>query len=312
MPKVAVRKRFRRLESLNHATTVLARTDHHEWGNLYLPAIKQLMSSDSDHGPKIKQSSYQTLLDTKYPITLIPRLLAEHEEHRERGNDKHKGGGLHEALGVVVDAIANDNGNFDLGPDKGHRELTAEEHDYANITDLAYDDKKTYYKDWYRLTDYNSRYGSFWQNADDRVVLAVRGTKNLRDMWQNTKMFFGSQHVEDQGLYDSIEKFTTDFPNQKWDASAHSLGSEMLMNGLEKYGYDPEEIILFNPGASPFQSRDHIKKHIENSHVKMFLNKGDVLSSTYNQLLDDGDLNRVVFSPRSPGRLKVHGLAQWK
>ena len=128
MPKVAVRKRFRRLESLNHATTVLARTDHHEWGNLYLPAIKQLMSSDSDHGPKIKQSSYQTLLDTKYPITLIPRLLAEHEEHRERGNDKQKGGGIHEALGVVVDAIANDNGNFDLPPRADSRGARLRQH----------------------------------------------------------------------------------------------------------------------------------------------------------------------------------------
>ena len=214
-------------------------------------------------------------------------------------------------LGVVTDAIANDNGEFDIGPDKGHRDLSPEEQDYASITDLAYKDHNTTYKDWQRLPDYNSRYGSFWKNSDNRVVLAVRGTKNLRDMWQNTKMFFGSEHVTDKGLYESIEKFTKDFPDQKWDASTHSLGGEIFMNGLEKYGFDPEEILLFNPGASPFQSREHIKRHMENKHVTMFLNKGDPLSSTYNQLLDDEDLNRVVFAPKSPGRSKVHGLAQW-
>ena len=309
MPKIKVRRRYRRLESVNHATTVLARTNHVQWQDVYMPVIARLMNSNE--GPKIKQSSYQTLLDTKYPIELVPKILAEHSDHLTRGNDKHKGGGLHEALGVVVDAIANDNGKFDLGPDEGHRELTAEEHDYANITDLAYHDKNTYYKEWYRLTDYNSRYGSFWQNADDRVVLAVRGTKNLRDMWQNTKMFFGSSHVEDQGLYDSIEKFTKDHPNQKWDAAAHSLGAEILLNGIEKYNFDPEEIKIYNPGASPFQSREHIKRHIENPRVTMFLNKGDPLSSTYAQLLDHEDLKRVVFSSSNPGRLKVHSLSQW-
>jgi hypothetical protein len=268
---------------------------------------------NSEEGPKIKQSSYQTLLDTRYPIELIPKIIAEHQLHQQRGNDEHKGGGLHEALGVVTDAISNDNGDFDLGPDEGHRELSAEEREYANITDLAYKDHNKSYEDWERLPDYNSRYGSFWKNTDDnRVVLAVRGTKNLRDMWQNTKILAGSENVSDQGLYDSIEKFTKDFPNQRWDAAAHSLGAEILMNGIEKYNFDPEEVLLFNPGASPFQSREHIKRHIENSHVKMFLNKGDPLSNTYAQLLDHEDLARVVFSPSNPGRLKVHSMGQWK
>ena len=255
---------------------------------------------------------YKRLLDTKYPMELVAPVLREHEAHLARDNDIHKGGGLHEALGVVTDAIKNNNGDFNLGPDKGHRELSAEEHDYANITDLAYHDKNKSYKDWERLPDYNSRYGSFWKNSDDnRVVLAVRGSKNLRDMWQNTKMFFGSSSVSDKGLNESIEKFTKDYPDQKWDAAAHSLGAEMFMNGLEKFNFDPEEIMLFNPGSSPFQSREHIKRHMENKHVTMFLNKGDALSSTYSQLLDDEDLRRVVFSPKSPGRLKVHSLSQW-
>ena len=64
-------------------------------------------------------------------------------------------------------------------------------------------------------------------------------------------------------------------------------------------------------GASPFQPIEHIKKHIANPAVKLFLNKGDPLSSTYAQLLEDADLNRVVFSPTNPGRLKVHSLSQW-
>ena len=261
-------------------------------------------------GPKIKQSSYKTLLHTKYPIELIQPILEEHALHLTRGNESHKGGGLHEALGVVTDTIANSDKDFDLGPDEGHRKLTAEEHDYANITDLAYKDNNNSYKDWVRLPKYNSRYGSFWQNSDDdRVVLAVRGTKNLRDLWQNTKIALGNNSVMDQGLYESIEMFTMDFPGQKYDATAHSLGAEVLLNGIEKYNFDPEEILIFNPGSSPFQSKEHIKKHIENKHVKMFLNKGDPLSNTYAQLLDHEDLKRVVFSHTS--RLKVHGLAQW-
>ena len=308
MPQIAVRRNNRQLLSVNHATTVLARSNETQWENLYVPVITRLMKSNE--GPKIKQSSYQTLLDTKYPIELVPKILAEQAAHEARGNDEHKGGGLHEALGVVTDAIANSDKDFDLGPDEGHRELTAEEHDYANIVDLAYKDKNQTYKDWVRLKDYNSRYGSFWKNSDDnRVVLAVRGTKNLRDLWQNTKIALGSDSVMDKGLYESIEKFTMDFPNQKYDATAHSLGAEVLLNGVEKYNFDPEEILIFNPGSSPFQSKEHIKKHIENKHVKMFLNKGDPLSNTYAQLLDHEDLKRVVFSHTSRG--KVHSLTQW-
>ena len=307
MPKYKVRTKFRRLQGVNHATTVLARTGEEEWAELYKPTIRRLMTSTT--GPKIKQSSYQLLLDTRFPIELVPHLENEAALHNERNNSEHAGGGIHEALGVVTDAIANDNGDFSLGPDKGHRELTSEERDYAHLVQLGYKDSTESYNGWDLMPELNSRYGSWWRNEkDDRVVLAVRGSKNLRDMWQNTKILAGSTSVQDEGLYDSIKKFQESYPKHKWDAVSHSLGSEILMNGIEKYDFDPAEVILINPGSSPFQPKEHIRRHIANPAVKMFLN---TLSSTYAQLLEDADLNRVVFSPKSPGRLKVHSLSQW-
>ena len=81
------------------------------------------------------------------------------------------------------------------------------------------------------------------------------------------------------------------------------------MNGVEENNFDPEEIILYNPGSSPFQSKEHIKKHADNPAVHLFLNKRDPLSSFYSQVLDDESDKRTVFGTAKD--MSSHSLGQW-
>ena len=294
--------------SHRHAQTYLSRMDKDTWDSVFIPAVKAIKKNPT--GPKIKQSSYEHILKHEFPIQLIHSLHRERELHLEPKNDYHEGGGLGGAVKVVANSLG-----MNLGPEGNHRDLTDEEKDYAQLVDATYQSERPEsYEEWTRMPAYDTTYGSFWQNTvDNRAVLTVRGTEktHLKDLWKDVKMFAGSNSVHDDALNDSVKRFVADFPNRKYDISSHSLGSELIMNGVEQQNFDPEEILLFSPGSSPFMSKEHLQKHIANPDVKLFLNKSDPLSSYYSQVLTDDDLSRVVFSDKTKNPLSAHNLSQW-
>ena len=296
------------LLSHRHAQTYLSRMDKSTWDDVFLPKVRSIKANPS--GPKIKQSSYEHILQHEFPIQLIHSLNRERELHNEPKNSYHEGGGL----GGAVKVIANSLG-MNLGPEGSHRDLSDEEKDYAQLVEATYQsDRPNSYEEWTRLPAYDSTYGSFWENSvDKRTVLAVRGTEktSLRDLWKDVKLFAGSESVHDDALNDSVERFVVDFPRRKYDIASHSLGSELIMNGVEQQKFDPEEILLFSPGSSPFMSKQHLQKHVSNPDVKIFLNKSDPLSSYYTQVLTDEDLKRVVFSDKTKNPISAHNLSQW-
>ena len=52
--------------------------------------------------------------------------------------------------------------------------------------------------------------------------------------------------MDDKALNQSIERFVKDFPDRKYDIASHSLGSEIVMNGVEKYGFESQRVVMSN------------------------------------------------------------------
>ena len=306
MVKYSLRKKNTTVLSKNHATRILAKMDKDEWKS-FKEGVKRIAQTRTSITPKIKQESYQKLANYEFSIQAILDIELEDRMHNKTNNNVHEGGGIHEAFTVVHDALG-----LHAGEDISDRKLTDEEHMYAHLIQQTYEDNRPRsYEGWERLYEYDSKYGTIWRNQNDgRYVVTVRGTKkHLADWWKDAKILAGSSSVQDNDLNDSIKRFVEDHPRQKYDIASHSLGSELVMNGVEKNSFDPEEIILFNPGSSPFQSKEHIKTHADNPAVHMFLNKRDPLSSFYSQVLDDESDKRAVFGTAHD--MSAHSLGQW-
>ena len=306
MVKYYLHKNHNVVLSKNHATRILAKMDQDQWKE-FKKGVQTIAKHRTSVTPKIKQESYQKLANYEFPIQAILDIELEDRMHQKTNNNVHEGGGIHEAFKVVHDAMG-----YNAGEDIQDRELTSEEHMYAHLIQQTYEENRPRsYEGWERLYEYDSKYGTIWRNEQDgRYVVTVRGTKkHLSDWWKDAKILVGSSSVQDKDLNDSIKRFVEEHPRQKYDIASHSLGSELVMNGVEENNFDPEEVILFNPGSSPFQSKEHIKKHADNPAVHLFLNKRDPLSSFYSQVLDDESDKRTVFGTAHD--MSSHSLGQW-
>ena len=72
---------------------------------------------------------------------------------------------------------------------------------------------------------------------------------------------------------------------------------------------DYDQLNYFNAGSSPIANVDSIKDILEDGRVKLFVNKSDLISQTYNQ--ERTDDTRVSFAEASWNPLTSHGMQQW-
>lgn len=300
--------------TIDHISKVLAKIRPEEWKLVRNAAKNALLTNNLEE--KIKPSSLKLIAGTDRPATLITHIVNEHIGHADPKSEVHLGGGIHHGLKTIFSTIWNFLGGNAINrlfrKNKQQSKLTKEQHQAAMLI------SKTYAKDrpesaggWDRLTEYDSNYGSIWHNSNGEYLVSVRGTKlKFADLWKDGKLLVGSTTQRDKGLEESITKFVNDHPNVKYDISAHSLGTELVMNYLNEVGFDHvDDVFLYNPASSFAQSKEHIRQNIRNPKVNLFLNANDPVGSYYSQMLD-GDKN-VWWGEFNRNPIGAHSLSQW-
>ena len=79
-----------------------------------------------------------------------------------------------------------------------------------------------------------------------------------------------------------------------------------------EHGENVENIYLFSPASSPFQSVSSLKEEANDPRLHFFLNEGDIVASAlYQQMNAETVDDPLHIAPYMWSPLAAHGLTQW-
>ena len=308
-------KRVHLIEDTNHAIQFVNQIEPTHW-NEFLEHAKYLQKNSNHSAVKILPSTYKKILLTQSPSSLVKPLIVEHINHHDKQKEFHRGGGLYEGIHTVVSTAANILGGDTVGrwtnPRVPEKHMGEEEFDMAQLVDQSYGNREDI-ENYQVIPEYTTNYGVLYRDSHGNYTYAIRGTKaKTKDLWSDAKIMTGKENTMDEELNDSFLKFMEEFPGVKVNVAAHSLGTELALNGADYVNLPVREFYIFNPASSPAMSKEHIRKELDRPNAKFFLSQNDVVSKFYNQNLMPNDYDRIYMSPyfyRSP--LSSHKLGQW-
>ena len=309
--------------TFNHVTQFLYHVKDENWRH-FQNAARDALEGRVQFPVKIKPSSLRAVHKSR-AAALVRPLILEHLAHHDPKSESHRGGGIFHAIQslfqVVGGIIGGKKVNSFFGGEVEHKQLSLHQRTMARLVQGVYKNKRPEeIGSWTRIDDYDSNYGSIFKNARGHYTLAVRGTKgNVKDLWKDVKIGFGSKSQRDGDLEKSLAKFHKEHPGAKLNVTGHSLGTMLATNAMKnvKPEHAPTEkndVFLFNPASSPFQSKAAVRDIEENKNwnVDYFLNKSDLVSNFFSQQLSQEEIDTHVFYGKyAKSPLSSHGLAQW-
>jgi hypothetical protein len=168
---------------------------------------------------------------------------------------------------------------------------------------------------WTRMDDYDSNYGSIWKDSAGKYTLIVRGTKiNFKDIFSDMQIAAGRQSLSDDALVQSMRKFNHDHPGVQMSVAAHSLGTQLLFNGMKAEPLNGlDDVYFFNPASSPFQDSSAVRDIVDSDlNIQYFLNTSDVVSNYFSQKMTAEEIDaHVKYGRFAKSPLAAHGVAQW-
>ena len=283
----------RRYKTLKHKqlTHVLANIPNSFW--------KEFQEAAKTHTSKKKllPSSLKTIVETKTPQQFNAKLAREQMLHDDPTAESHMGGGLSEAANSVFsamwshmpDAIQNTFSKPEYG-----EELTRLDTWNADSMQQAYnqdiDSRLNTLHGWVRLPKFDSPYvACYWNPADDSIHANVRGSISAED-WLYHDMGIVLANHPGVNLVDQIRaelvEIAKEFPDSDLTLNSHSLGGALVTDsflgassGDKQFLDNYDTLNYFNAGSSPIANLDPIKKMLEDSRVKLFINKSDDLTN---------------------------------
>jgi hypothetical protein len=273
---------------------------------------------------QLLRSSLETVRDTAHPSTLASLLHVEDFAHHSREHDFNRGGGLLETANSLFSGLWNMIG---LGPELDSFydwmgwnppkiKVTELDHQFAEIVQQSYNNKRApEIGDWERVVDLDTGKFTTWQDeSNQNVHVALKGTTGFSDVLNDLAILVTNRTVNEG----EIRKYLTDvaerFPDSKLTASAHSLGSNQLLNvfanpddTLDRYS----RVNLFAPGVTPTHNlinARYVAQHPERFYL--YLNTGDMVSNTFVSLIPSNRENTYFSKPHHSPSYN-HSLGQW-
>ena len=116
---------------------------------------------------------------------------------------------------------------------------------------------------------------------------------NLGDLKDDAEILLGKTNVQDKAVNDLFKLL--DEHNVHFDVAGHSLGTEFIMNGLQKDEY-VDKIMLFNPASSGLQDSKLLNERANNPKYSYFINGSDVVSHGIYQQMSNEKIKESVIS----------------
>ena len=305
----------RPIESFEELAHLVTRVTPDQWEPFY-KVTADFLSGKKQPKRILKRKALHTILTSK-PHHLLPEL---HHEIRKHYDGDDVGGGVTEALHTVVHEVSHLIGldrlrDLVFGAPKAmplslHSEI------------IAYLLHQTYKKPadrpaetigYKRLAEFDKKFVSVFENEKTgELLVCVRGSKlDFQSIKDDVKILAGFK-AKSHDLDEVLDALEEKFPEKKYDITGHSLGAAYILTELSEHQSHMDDIMLYNPGSSPFQDSDYLKELANNPGIQWFMNRGDIVSHGLYQQFDNTTFqNNVHLAPYTYSPLTSHGLTQW-
>ena len=299
-----------------HMVQVVARShkDDPHWKGMTRVAQDWL---DERSVPKTKVRRNDLLKIVNYTPHRVAHTLMHDFRRARRG--KHKGAGLWDAISSLAaearHLIGLDAFLDSVGLGYEHIPLSVHEIEAANAVSAAYKsiaERPDRVGSLKTMPEYDTDGLAVFQQEDGELLVAVRGTKmNSSDLFEDLQILGGGEirSTELQTLLQDLDN-----SGLKYDIAGHSLGTQYIQNAItDGEGSNADEIFLFNPASSPFQSDEYLTEQANSDKYTYFINQGDLVSKGIWQKMDSDTLasDRVHIGPYRWDPLHCHFLDQW-
>ena len=324
------RRRYKEIKKHSKLTHVIANLPQPFWEHVRKTAKE---TAGTKRRKKVLPSSFNTLADTEFPQQFNAKLAWEEQLHNDHSKEFHKGGGLSEAANSVFSMLWNNISSLPGGetvanlftnPEYGDP-ITELDHWNADLLQQAYNQdigsRASTIHGWVRIPKFDSPYlAVYWNPADDSVYASVRGSVSAEDWLYHDVGIVLTQHPGKK-LVDDVRSQLVDvvkeFPDSNLVLNSHSLGGALVTDSFmdaskeDKQWLDNfDQLNYFNAGSSPIADLKPIKEMLESdSRIKLFINKSDLISQTYNQVRPED--TPVTFAEATWNPATAHGLTQW-
>ena len=333
----AFRKRFKPL-SHDSAYSFLFRLNHPEFTQIetvakHFAGKKTVHADELPKYPrkKIKPSSFKAIVNAKTPHQLAQKIRQEEINHTDPDSESHLGGGILDGFNVATNwaynTLTQPAVNWmhnKLGIQDTRQRISQDQSFDANTLEQAYQNPNKRAKTingWNIVPEFNTDYTVVYQNpATTDIHVAVRGSKSIKDWgFHDVGVAIENRPGTDQTeqIQNQLVKIAERFPDNDLTVNTHSLSGSFIMNAFRDATAEEtnwldhyEEINLFNPGSSPLIHTDDIARFIQDPRVHLFLNKTDLISATYGQMMPD-DYDRVVWGQETINPLEALTYRQW-
>jgi hypothetical protein len=233
------------------------------------------------------------------------------------------GGGIASATSVIGQEISHLTGAGEFMDWVGHinkpkKYASFDAQVAAFLTDMTYKtvderpDKAMMYE---RLSKYDTEHCSVWRNRDTQeLMVTVRGTKKMSasDLKQDFQILVGGVNVENVDFRNVLDKLNKDYPNQKYNIAAHSLGCQYVLQEAARYGEHWDESFLFSVPSSPAQDDKVLRDRLNNYGLDFYQSHGDIMGQNTNYMFNNDTLDdHVTWGPYRWDPVSSHGLSQW-
>ena len=308
-------QKTRAFKSIDQMSHFLTKANDDEWKHFQNVATDMLQGKLIPKRKLKKKSLHKIATHKAHHI--LPELHHEVQKHYDQ---EELGGGITEALSTIAHEVGHLLGIDELikllgfgpktAPTTLHSEIVAYLLDQAYKKPSERPDETVGYT---RIEKYDSDMFAVWEkNSSGELLVCVRGTKlNFKDIGADMQIVAG-QTVKNPELDKLLTQIETDYPNQKYDVTAHSLGAAYVYSEFEEHRDNMDEVILYNPASSPFQNTDMLEEFANDTDVIWYVNQGDVVSNAvYQQFSDETLENDVHLSDYRYDPLSAHSLTQF-
>lgn len=277
---------------------------------------REYLSGDTTPPVKLQTSALQKI------ALLHPKKLTPHAVSDFNGNDA-LGGGVGSSVAVINNQIKHLLGidkvqDAVFGVNKPAKLQTLDSQFAAYLVDQTYskinDRPDTTLGRFKRMPKYDTDHVSVWKNTfTGEMTVSIRGTKlEAADILADAKILFGETQTDSKELDNVLDQLEYDYPRQKYNIAAHSLGTAFVAGQKAEHGAHFNEVFMFNPASSPGQSNDYETTFANDDQYHWYINHGDMVSNNLLQFMDEDTVNnRVQFGHYYYSPVAAHSVSQW-
>ena len=264
-------------KNAHHMSKFLTRTSKNDnyWQKGFVNTAEKYLSGELVPNVKLRRDALKRITK-RHPYQLGGDVLLDFM-HQGEEEGSYKGSGIPEAINTIAHTALNLTGLPKLKEvlfgEADHKQITDEQRLFAKALQDTYkpiNERKENIGKLKRLSQFDNDRYSVYDEGNGQLLVTIHGTKmNLSDLKDDAEILLGKTNVQDKAVTSLFK--VLDEHNISFDVAGHSLGTEFIMNGLQKDEH-VDKIMLFNPASSGLQDSKLLNERANNPKYSYFIN----------------------------------------